>query len=222
MNWLAFWNYDTMMGMSIPYELQGRKQQKARTRAALVEAARELMSQGLSPTVEQAAESAAVARTTAYRYFPNQRALLLAAFPEIDATSLLGDEPPADLEGRLDLLTRNFTRHVLDHEPELRASLRLALEPHPVQSDPLPFRGGRAIRWVEDALSPLQNQISEPEVHRLALAIRAAIGIEALVWLTDVGGLSRAEAVASMRWSARALLRATLDDAAAKTQAAEG
>jgi hypothetical protein len=59
-------------------------------------------------------------------------------------------------------------------------------------------------------------------VHRLALAIRAAIGIEALVWLTDVGGLSRAEAVATMRWSARALLRATLDDAAAKTQASEG
>jgi hypothetical protein len=40
------------------------------------------------------------------------------------------------------------------------------------------------------------------------LAIRTTIGIEALVWLTDVAGLSRAEAVKNMQWAALALLRA--------------
>ena len=60
------------MCMSIPYELTGRSPQKARTRAALVAAARLLLARGVTPTVEQAAEAAVISRTTAYRYFPNQ------------------------------------------------------------------------------------------------------------------------------------------------------
>ena len=52
--------------------------------------------------------------------------------------------------------------------------------------------------------------MSEAERHRLALAIRSAIGIEALVWLTDVAGLSRDDATDLMRWSGRALLRSAL------------
>jgi hypothetical protein len=48
------------------------------------------------------------------------------------------------------------------------------------------------------------------EIHRLVLAIRSAIGVEALVWLTDIGGLSREDAAANMRWSAQALLSAAL------------
>jgi hypothetical protein len=45
------------------------------------------------------------------------------------------------------------------------------------------------------------------------MAIRAAVGIESLVWLTDVAGLSRDEAAALMRSSARTLLRAAMADA---------
>jgi hypothetical protein len=44
------------------------------------------------------------------------------------------------------------------------------------------------------------------------LAIRATIGIEPLVWLTDVGGVSREQAVDIMRSSARSLLRTALSD----------
>ena len=52
--------------------------------------------------------------------------------------------------------------------------------------------------------------MSEQEIHRLVLAIRSATGIEALVWLTDVAGLSRDEAVELTRWSALLLLHAAL------------
>jgi hypothetical protein len=50
------------------------------------------------------------------------------------------------------------------------------------------------------------------------LAIRAACGIEALVWLTDIGGLSREEAVEVMRGSAQALLRSAMAEAFAASQ----
>jgi hypothetical protein len=45
-----------------------------------------------------------------------------------------------------------------------------------------------------------------------AIADRVNAGIEALVWLTDIAGLTRDEAVELMRWSAAALLRSTLAD----------
>ena len=40
------------------------------------------------------------------------------------------------------------------------------------------------------------------------LAVRATTGIEALVWLVDIAGLSRPQARKLMRWSAQALLDA--------------
>lgn len=198
------------MGMSIPYEEQGRRRQKARTRSALIQATRQLLGEGITPTVEQAAERADVARTTAYRYFRNQKALLLATYPELDDSSLLGSDAPADPTARLDIVTQRFTEQVVEHEAELRASLRLALDPQAVAAGGLPLRQGRGIRWINDALLPLRGHLHDRELRRLVLAIRTTIGIEALVWLTDIAGLSRSEAVATMRWSAQALLQAGL------------
>lgn len=201
------------MTMSIPYERKGRTQQKARTRKALVDAARELLCDGVNATVEQAADRAEISRATAYRYFPNQRALLVATNPEVDAASLLPPDAPADTEARLDMLVEALTERILASEPQLRAMLRLSLEPRSPQSSALPLRRGRAIAWIGDALSPLQGEIPQPDFDRLVLAIRTTVGIESLVWLTDVAGLPREEAVRLMRWSARALLRTTLAEA---------
>jgi AcrR family transcriptional regulator len=198
------------MSMSIPYERTGRTHQKARTRNALIESARTLLAEGVTPTVEQAADAAQVSRTTAYRYFPNQRALVVATFPEVTATSLLPDPAPEDPADRLEALTEALTQQILEHEPQLRAQLRLSLEADGGERHELPFRTGKALVWIEEALAPLREQIPEAEFRRLALAIRTAIGIEALVWLTDIAALSREEATGLMRWSAQALLQAAL------------
>lgn len=202
------------MDMSTPYELTGRTHQKARTRAALIAAARELLAEGITPTVEQAADRAAISRTTAYRYFQNQRALLLATYPELESPSLVGADTPSDPLARLDDAVEHFTRQVLEHEPEMRAQLRLSLEPTAPGPEALPFRRGRAIGWFEDALAPLRERMGETELRRLALAIRASSGIEALVWLTDIAGVTREEAVEIMCSSARTLARAAVEDGA--------
>ena len=106
-------------------------------------------------------------------------------------------------------------------EPALRAQLRLSLEPRPAEPDQLPFRKGRAIGWIEDALAPLRGRLPDLELRRLVLAIRATTGIEALVWLTDIAGLSRDEASELMRSSAHALLRdACRDEGVAQSASA--
>jgi AcrR family transcriptional regulator len=196
--------------MSIPYEVGGRERQKARTKQALVEAARGLVARGMTPTVEQAAATAAISRTTAYRYFPNQRSLLVAAYPYLERHSLLPPDPPDDVEARLAAVVEAHTRQTLQQEAQLRTMLRLSLETDSQHREQLLLRQGRAIGWIMEAVSPLAETLGVHQVHRLAVAIRSVEGIEALVWLTDVAGLSRQEAVEVMRWSAQALLRQAL------------
>jgi AcrR family transcriptional regulator len=201
--------------MSISYEMSGRTRQKLRTRGALVAAARELVTQGQMPTVDETAARAFVSRTTAYRYFPNQRALLVAAHPEIEARSLLPEKAPSDVPGRLDAVVTAFLDVIVDTEAQQRTMLRLSLDPDPSHRGELPLRKGRAIAWIGEALSPLRGVMVERDLKRLILAIRSAVGIEALVWLTDIAGLSRKEALQLMRWSAGALLRSALAESGA-------
>lgn len=194
----------------LPYEVGGRADQKRRTRAALVSAARELVARGVTPTVAEAADAASVSRAAAYRYFPSQALLLVAAHPETAARSLLGDDPPEDPAERLDVVVTAFTALIVETETAQRTMLRLSLDDDPTVRAALPLRQGRAIAWIAEALEPLRDQLTDPGVHALTLAVRSAIGIEALVWLTDIAGLTREQAVESMRWSAQALLRTAL------------
>jgi AcrR family transcriptional regulator len=186
---------------SVAYETTGRVRQKARTRAALVDATRRLLGEGQDPTVEDAAAAAGVARTTAYRYFPNQAALLRAAFPEIDRTSLLGADPPTDVEERVLATVEAQLRIIREWEPQLRAAWRVSLAPG---ADAPVLRGGRAVAWFQDALAPLPA--SPAARRRLAVRLRAAAGIEAYTWLIDVAGLKPRAALDVLRANARAVL----------------
>src|SRR4051812_28323831 len=164
-----------MRWMSTAYEETGRSAQKRRTRDALVAAARELVANGETPTVEGAAAAASISRTTAYRYFPSQRALLGAAHPETVASSMLPDDAPTDVAARLDIVVGEFTRMIAETEAQQRTMLRLSLEDDPKSAD-LPLRQGRAIGWITEALEPLRPKFSDAEIHRLAIAIRSATG----------------------------------------------
>ncbi|KNH17883.1 transcriptional regulator [Arthrobacter sp. ZBG10] len=192
--------------MSRPYAEAGRTGQKRRTREALVAAARELVAAGTSPTVDDAASAAGISRSTAYRYFTGQRELLAAAHPETGRTTLLPASPPESVAERLDAVIAEFTRLIVETESQQRTMLRLSLEPADAAPRDLPLRKGRAIAWITEALAPLQGTMPDQDIHRLVMAIRSATGIESLVWLTDVAGLSREQAIASMRWTAAALL----------------
>jgi AcrR family transcriptional regulator len=198
--------------MSMAYELVGRVHQKQRTRDALVAAARALVADGVTPTVELAAERAHTSRTTAYRYFPSQAALLSTAHPEITTASLLPPVPPTDVGERLEIVVARVTDLVRDTEPQQRTMLRLSLEPDRPGSKQLILRQGRVITWLEEALAPLADDIGAAAVHALAVAVRSAIGIEAYVWLTDVAHLAPHDATAIMRWTARSQLDAARRD----------
>ena len=196
------------MEMTVPYETTGRVNQKARTREALIVATRELLAQGVVPTMEGAAAAAAISRTTAYRYFPSLRELIVAAYPHVEQRSLLGSKPPDDPVARLEIVAESHTRRILANEAQMRAVLRLSLEG--VRPPELPMHRGLRIAWIEDALAPLRGQMPDDELRRLIHGIGATLGIEAFVWLTDIAGLPREQAAAILRSNALGLLRAAI------------
>ncbi|MGD8278186.1 MAG: helix-turn-helix domain-containing protein [Gemmatimonadota bacterium] len=199
--------------MSISYEESGRRNQKARTRAALVEAARALLAGGVTPSVEAVAEAASISRATAYRYFPNRETLLLAAHPEIETESLLGPEPPSDPEARIDRVAAGLLDIYLAAEQTYRTMLRLSLESDVSDARDPGLRKGRRYLWIREALEPVRERLGPVAFERLVHGVAITIGIEAVVALVDLGRLPREEAVEVMRWSARSLLKSALAEA---------
>jgi hypothetical protein len=62
-------------------------------------------------------------------------------------------------------------------------------------------------------LEPLRGRLRPDDLRRLVQAISAAVGIEAMVALIDLAGVTRERAVEVVRWSAQALLRTALAEA---------
>jgi len=190
--------------VSRDYLVAGRTHQKQRTRDQLLAAARKLMEDGDTPRVEDAAEAAGISRTTAYRYFDSQTALLAAAFPETAATSLLPDPKPGDPRERVAAVASGLA-DVLDRTEHLqRIMLRLSLDAAPHD---LPLRQGRAIGWYAEALEPLRTELGDAGLRRLAVALRSVSGIETRVWLTDIAGLEPAQVRSLQLWMVDALVR---------------
>ena len=185
----------------------GRVRQKSRTREELVAVLRNLLKDGLDPSVADVAAIAGISRTTAYRYFPDKEALLHAALPETGLGSLLGEDPPSDVHSRLERTMDAHFEFIRAWEPQLRASLRLSLTPGAARPT---LRGGRAVGWYRDALSPLEADGAGIDTAALAVRLRAAAGIEPYVWLRDVAGLPQADAFGVMRANALDILGAVL------------
>ena len=197
--------------------------QKRRTRAALVDAAQDLLQQGITPTVAQAAEAALVSRTTAYRYFPTQESLLVELSLNVDVGDL--EElvaRPVDAAGaaaRALEVIEALNRHVHDQEVQYRTAIRLYQDQWLEaaaggDTDPL-VREGRRTRWLEASLAPLAGTVPKADLQRLVHALSLVTGAEAMVVLRDVCHLDTAAAVAVTDWMARVLLAVTLDEAPA-------
>ena len=194
-----------------------RVNQKRRTRAALVEAARKLLDEGQTPTVADVADEALVSRATAYRYFPSQEHLLLEvvlerSIDEIDQAvdaSAFSDNANVRVEG----LVSAIHEEIANNEAGFRTLLRLSIAQH--QSDQptvASIRAERRLHWIETALEPIAADLDAVVLRRLVNALALSIGAEAFVVLRDLCGLTPKEAEDTLLWTARALLTSAKSD----------
>lgn len=193
-------------------ESAGRERQKARTRAALLESALNLIRQGQRPSVEEAALAVGISKRTAYRYFISQDHMLADAALEglrgqMDAVFGSATLQDADAYLRLARLAAAVRELGERHEPELRTMMRAALDMSADARRPAaPARGGRRLDWIRTAVEPVKDRLSAVTYAQLVAGLAVCIGIDALIVLRDVCGLPSDEAERIMCWSATALL----------------
>jgi len=194
-----------------------RPGQRRRTRAAILAAAVTLLAAGGTPSMAEVAEAADVSRRTMYQYFPTLDQLLTEAALEA-VRSAVGQaveptEHPEDVEARLDALVRATQRSTITNESLMRTMIRLTVErPPDTESESLPRRGYSRIEWIEVALQPLRKRLNKPRYERLVSALALCIGIEALLVLRDIRGLSASQAEDVSVWAAQSLLQAALEE----------
>jgi len=187
---------------------------RRRTYRALLQAAAELMDDGVLPGVPEAAAAAEVSRATAYRYFPTQTDLLHAVLNA--RLAHLSDRMLHDIDftDPLDLLVERALPALKTNEAQLRAALRLSLEHWQRERDgtmredeTTMVRGGRKA-MIDKALEPVRESMDDATAQRLSMALSVVIGIESWVVLKDIWGATDEEAQQTMAWAARALISA--------------
>src|ERR1700760_333477 len=110
---------------------QGRTNQKARTRGAILASAASLIRAGKRPTVEEAALTVGISKRTAYRYFVSQEHMLADA--ALEALRPRMEELLSSVAASKDVYTRIRSLAVAlrqlseEYEPELREMMRAAL-----------------------------------------------------------------------------------------------
>jgi AcrR family transcriptional regulator len=189
----------------------------------LLASARRLLETGVQPTVTDVADDAQISRRTAYRYFPTQAKMLTEAALEglrpAMETAIAGGEralrvdraETPGVEARVDALIANMMKLAVQNEPLLRTMIHQTVLEPPTGAHPK--RGTRRVDWIETALEPLRDQIGKPAWARLVSALAVCAGIESLIILRDIRGLTVAQTIQLTQWMGRALVREALADA---------
>jgi AcrR family transcriptional regulator len=185
----------------------GRVNQKQRTRTAIVEAARTLLTSGDEVSMPAVAKDALVSEATAYRYFPDLASLLREAFTVVWISPEEALAPIADTDDpveRIGYAAEILLREVLAHESAVRAMMSAAISKPEAN-----LRPGRRFGLIDVALSSLDGSLgkSDPSaLEQLKRSLAIVISAEALFTLTDLCGLDRQDAVKSVVDTARSIV----------------
>lgn len=198
----------------------GRTNQKARTRAALLRAAAELVREGEPPSIPEAADRALVSVATAYRYFSSADDLWWEASNEaVEKTSsearVRVEEAGSDPQARLEALIRTVGFRMFDDQVPYRRAAKISLDHWFRQTDApgselVPTRQGRRNEQIRQAIAPLQGKLPKRDIDRIAQVLGLVIGAEAMISLTDAVGLDAPVAKKSLLDAGRWLLAGAL------------
>ncbi|MGW4210351.1 TetR/AcrR family transcriptional regulator [Lentzea sp. NPDC004789] len=193
-------------------ERVSRTEQKLRTRTAIVDACRELITSGRPVTMPEVAERAGVSEATAYRHFSEIVELVTVALGDLWPTPAEALAPVADSDdplARLEFATEFLLRRVAAYEGAVRAVIAATVT-NPADARRRPgFRFG----LIDEAFDPVLTATTPAAKARLAQLkqdLAAVVSADALFSLTDLCGLDTDSAIASLQRTARTIARAAL------------
>ena len=184
----------------------GRASQKERTRMAILDGARQLLTEGAPVTVAAAAERHGVSKATAYRYFSDPDILVSEAMLDIEVRAY--EEVTSgsdDLRGRMKAINLYFLDLALENEVGFRQFLGRTLTVSASGAKGM-RRGARRISMYRQALSEDDGGLPAAQQEKLIRALSLATGIEAMTALLDVAGAGPEEAREAVRTVTQAIL----------------
>ncbi len=185
-----------------------RVNQKARTRSAIVAAARSLIAGGAEVSMTAIAQAALVSEATAYRYFADLASLLREAVADTwpspaEALAPLGHT--TDLVERVGFATEFLLRRTLAHQGAVRAMIAASITRPAVAA----ARPVNRFGLIDEALAPATG-VGAPRLAQLKQDLAVVMSAEALFTLIDLCGLTPDAAIASAVQTARTLTAAAV------------
>jgi hypothetical protein len=118
-----------------------------------------------------------------------------------------------DIAARAEAISRAITRIVLADEALFRNQMRISQELWFSRDGDtsVPVREGRRLKWIDAALAPAADTVPKHTRARLRNALAAVVGVEAVICLRDVCGLSPQATEDCLAWTVRSNVHATLD-----------
>jgi AcrR family transcriptional regulator len=190
----------------------GRANQKARTRAAVLEACGELVRSGAEVSMPGVAARAMVSEATAYRYFPDLISLLQEALAGLWPTAEQALAPVADSPDpvqRVAFACEYLLRGVHAYQGAVRAMISSTI----TASAQARTRPGIRFGLIDYALAPFEapanpQRLAPDAMTRLKQDLAVVVSAEAFFVLTDLCGLAPDDAIASAARTAAILTRA--------------
>jgi len=190
----------------------GRANQKARTRAAILEACGELVRSGAEVSMPEVAARAMVSEATAYRYFPDLITLLQEALAGLWPAPEQALAPVADSRDpalRVAIACEYLLRGVHAYQGAVRAMISYTITA-PAQARTRP---GIRFGLIDYALAPFEapanpRAIAPAAMTRLKQDLAVVVSAEAFFVLTDLCGLAPDDAIGSAARTAAILTRA--------------
>jgi AcrR family transcriptional regulator len=192
----------------------GRPAQRRRTRTAILDATMQFLRDGRTPTLDEIAAAAEVSRRTIYMHFPTLDQLILdASMGALAGRDIEAEfEPDTAAAERVATIVDTLYDHAEEWLPLGRRMVALTATNPPADG---PKRGHRRVDWIQRAVEPLRERLTDEQHDRLVSSLSIVLGWEAMIVLQDIRGHAPDREREVAAWTAQSLVRAILEEASA-------
>lgn len=173
----------------------------------------QLLRDGHTPTLEEIAAAAEVSRRTIYMHFPTLDQLILdGSMGALAGRNVEAEfQPDSEAAERVATIVDILYDHAEEWLPLGRRMVALTATNPPADG---PKRGHRRVHWIERAVEPLRERLTDEQHERLVSSLCVVLGWEAMIVLEDIRGHAPEREREVAAWTAQSLVRAILDEAA--------
>jgi AcrR family transcriptional regulator len=186
----------------------GRVNQKAKTRSNILDAAKEMMENEKSITLEDVAEKANISRATIYRYYANIDLLITEASLDIHHKSpddFFEEVKKMLFEDRIFYIQKHYNQLAQKHEIVFRRYLSAVLSASITSTKKL--RGARRVKSLKNVLEPYKNDMNSGTFKKIITVASILMGIDSLIICKDICDLNNEETNETLEWALKMILK---------------